>query len=75
MILLLVIGSVVYNEILVIPWWGFRKSISEKHIYIKERTEMNKRVKEGSQNDNHSVQFMNSVISKQNAIGGDIDLK
>lgn len=36
---------------------------------------MNKRVKEGSQNDNHSVQFMNSVISKQNAIGGDIDLK
>lgn len=36
----LVLGTLVYNEVLKIPWFGLTKSITDKHEYMKHRAEM-----------------------------------
>lgn len=36
---LLVLGTLIYNEIIKIPWFGMKESIEEKHKYMKLRNE------------------------------------
>ena len=36
---LLVLGTLIYNEIIKIPWFGMKESIEEKHKYMKMRNE------------------------------------
>ena len=35
----LVFGTLIYNEILVIPWWGFTESIARKNVYMMLRAQ------------------------------------
>jgi drug/metabolite transporter (DMT)-like permease len=42
----LVLGTLVYNEILKIPWFGLTESIERKKIYMKNRAEEKHQVKE-----------------------------
>ena len=63
--IILVLGSAVYNEILVIPWWGFRKSIYEKTIYMEKRMEMKKKPKDYSNIDILSIQLTNSPLKTE----------
>ena len=74
----LVLGTLVYNEILVIPWWGFRESISHKKIYMKNRAEKMHGVKEEPENE--YLGFSPGAVYDQSHLkhhtkGADIDLE
>ena len=61
--LFLVLGTLVYNEILVIPWWGFTESISQKRIYMMHRAE-SKHEGKGDDNDVYSEEFTTPSINE-----------
>ena len=48
---MLVLGTLIYNEILVIPKFGFKESIEKKKIYMKQRAEKKHYVKEDVENE------------------------
>jgi drug/metabolite transporter (DMT)-like permease len=75
----LVIGTLIYNEILVIPFWGFKESIERKQIYTKNRAEKNNLVTK--EKDNEYLGFSPGAIynqsyldHKQKLVEGDGDL-
>jgi hypothetical protein len=48
---LLVLGTLIYNEILKIPWFGLKQSIEDKHAYMKEKNALKHKEKQDDDMD------------------------
>jgi drug/metabolite transporter (DMT)-like permease len=45
----LVLGTLIYNEILVLPFWGFKESVEQRSTYMNDRARKNQFVAEDSE--------------------------